>query len=148
MSFRSKRYDFVPCLNLLNVILPVPEVVLPSLSGRIFESEGITIAEFVGRIRARNNGGRTSEVRKSTISPRIVHSISNCNPDNRRFRIFPNRPAADSCLSEATQRHSKRTISHLSTRNPDWGSSRSIELREYVTEADSLPARSRHQCPL
>jgi hypothetical protein len=37
---------------------------------------------------ARNNGERTSEVRKGTIPLRIFHSISNHNPDKRRFRVI------------------------------------------------------------
>jgi hypothetical protein len=38
ISFRFKSYDFVPCLDLLMVILLVLEVILPSLSGKICES--------------------------------------------------------------------------------------------------------------
>jgi hypothetical protein len=38
ISFRARPYDFVPCFNLLKAILPVPEVILPSLSRKIFES--------------------------------------------------------------------------------------------------------------
>jgi riboflavin biosynthesis pyrimidine reductase len=43
--------------------------------------------EFVGWIRTRNNGRRTSEMRKSNIPLRIVLSISNRTPDKRRFRV-------------------------------------------------------------
>jgi hypothetical protein len=42
---------------------------------------------FAGWIGGRNNGGITSEVRKGTIPLRIVHSISDHNPDKRRFRV-------------------------------------------------------------
>jgi hypothetical protein len=42
---------------------------------------------LAGRIRARSNGRRTWEVRKSTISLCIIHSISNHNPDKRRFSV-------------------------------------------------------------
>jgi hypothetical protein len=80
ISFRPKPYDLVPCLNLLKVILPVPEVILPSLSGQIFKSREryledicwMRVYGFAGWIRARNSGWGTSEVRKSTIPLGIV----------------------------------------------------------------------------
>jgi hypothetical protein len=43
---------------------------------------------FAGEIGVRNNGGRTSEVGKSTIQLDIVPLIMNRNPDKRRFRII------------------------------------------------------------
>jgi hypothetical protein len=43
ISFRSKPYDFVPCLNLLKVILPVPEVILPPFLGQYSNHENVTI---------------------------------------------------------------------------------------------------------
>jgi hypothetical protein len=95
ISFCSKPYDFVPRLNLLKLILSIPEVILPSLSGKIFESRQRYLEEicwmgesgFVGRIGAKKNGGRTLEVRKSAISLQIICSITNHNPDKRKFRI-------------------------------------------------------------
>jgi hypothetical protein len=95
ISFRSKPDDFVPCLNILKVVLPVPEGILPPLCGKIFESRGSYLEdicwmgeqEFAGWIGARNNCERTPEVMKSPIPPGIIHSISNRNRDKRRFRV-------------------------------------------------------------
>jgi hypothetical protein len=42
---------------------------------------------FAGRIGAKNNDERTSEVRKSATALHIVHSISNRNPDKTRVRV-------------------------------------------------------------
>jgi hypothetical protein len=44
-------------------------------------------SRFAGWIRVRNNGGRTSEVRTSTIPLRVMHSISHRDPNKRRFRM-------------------------------------------------------------
>jgi hypothetical protein len=38
ISFCSKLSNFIACLNLLKVILPIREVILLSLSGKIFDS--------------------------------------------------------------------------------------------------------------
>jgi hypothetical protein len=43
---------------------------------------------FASWIWARNNGGRTLDVTKSIIPLRTIHSISNPNPDKRRFRVI------------------------------------------------------------
>jgi hypothetical protein len=62
----------------------------PESKSRVFDLEDIYwMAEqrFAGWIGARNNDGRTPEVRKSTIPLQIVLSVSNRNPDKRRFRI-------------------------------------------------------------
>jgi hypothetical protein len=75
LSFRSKPYDFVSCLSLLKVIPPIPEVILPSLSGKIFESREIHLDDicwmgeqgFAGWIGVRNNGGRSEEEYHSTV---------------------------------------------------------------------------------
>jgi hypothetical protein len=58
---------------------------------RVFDLEGIYWmgkSGFAGWIGARNNGGRTSEMRKRTIPLCIVPSISNGNPDKRGFRLY------------------------------------------------------------
>jgi hypothetical protein len=58
---------------------------------RVLELEAICWMReqgFAGWMGARNNGGRTSEVRRSTIPLRIVHSLSNCNPEKRRLRVM------------------------------------------------------------
>jgi hypothetical protein len=68
ISFRSKPYDFVPCLNQLKVILPVPEVILFLFLGK-----------FVGW------GSRDLLVGSERES--LVHSISNRNPDKWGFRV-------------------------------------------------------------
>jgi hypothetical protein len=60
---------------------------------RVLDLEGICWMEeygFTGWIGARNNGGRNSEVRKTTIALPIVHSISNYNLDKRRFKVIAN----------------------------------------------------------
>jgi hypothetical protein len=42
---------------------------------------------FAGWIGAKKNGGRTSQMMKSTIALRVVLSISTHIPDKRRFRV-------------------------------------------------------------
>jgi hypothetical protein len=47
-SFHYKPDDLVPCLNRLKVTLSVPEVMVLSLSRKLFESRELTLATFVG----------------------------------------------------------------------------------------------------
>jgi hypothetical protein len=72
ISFRSKRHNFVPCLNPLKVILPV----LPSLSGKIFESrERYYYGNFIKRTLGRGISLSTRPV--STFQFQIFF-LSNC----------------------------------------------------------------------
>jgi hypothetical protein len=85
ISFRSKPYDFVPCLNLRKIILPVPDVILPSLSGKLFESRECDDCENFRRVLSR--GICAGFVVVDLYELRIVLSISNRNPEERRFRV-------------------------------------------------------------
>jgi hypothetical protein len=87
IPFRSKPYDFVPFLNLLNIILPVPGVILPSLSGKIFESrERYYCGNFIKS--AFGPGIYAVFTVADHYEMRIVLSISNRNPDKRRFMVM------------------------------------------------------------
>jgi hypothetical protein len=59
---------------------------------------------FANWIRARNNSGITSEVRRSTIQLHVVHSISNHNPDKRRFGAPTNLPDGISAFLDEIHR--------------------------------------------
>jgi hypothetical protein len=79
ISFRPKPSGFILrlCLNLLKVILPVPEVIILSLSGKIFESR----ERFYCGIRWLDRSEEQSR-------ENLVYSISNYNPDKRRLKVF------------------------------------------------------------
>jgi hypothetical protein len=63
ISFRPKPSDFGPCVNRLKLILPVPEVVFPSLYGKIVESQERHYCE----IRWSDRSGRASSISFLTI---------------------------------------------------------------------------------
>jgi hypothetical protein len=74
----------------------------PESKSKVLDLEGICWmgeSGFAGWIGARNDGGRASEVRKSIIPLRIVHSISHRNPDKRRFMVYATRIQSKSLLS-------------------------------------------------
>jgi hypothetical protein len=69
---------------------------------------------LAGWIRARNNSERTSEVRKSIIPLGIILSISNHNPDKRRFRVLWDGPSPTFSLLHHLEAVEKAIESHAS----------------------------------
>jgi hypothetical protein len=115
---------------------------------RLFDFEDICeMGEygFPGWTGVGNNGGRTSEVRKSTIPLRIIHSISNRNPDKKRLRV------AVSFLIQSDRAPLQRKQLWLNRRINSCDSHTFcihsfVGLKEKQHEASSLIRSSRNQC--